>query len=294
MTEQKMVECETCHARMAIPPGYEQVEGKCPKCGGVVNRQNKPAAREPQPAQAQPGLTGANAGLDLLSELGGADLNLNVDLGLDKSPFAMGEQEATLDAAGGLESAGLKLDMNFDLGLGGSAFSSSAEENEKKKKQQAEEKERARKERFSPRRILRLPWRDMAIAVLIWGPVGAMVLGTIMSIIGVVIGSVFAQVLSKYMENFDGIKFGILFGVPTGLCFGILWGIIRTLRLSSLASFFLGASLGATITIIHQIIETIAIAPPDAPIMLSAIVGGAAAGTFGMIAGMFTTADDDW
>lgn len=290
--EQKTVTCESCHARMAIPPGYERVEGKCPKCGGVVNRQAKPVAPRPQPAPAQPGSSGANPAGDLLSDLGGMDLNLDLDLGLDKSPFAMGTQQPALDT--GSELGGAGLDLNIDLGLGDSAFSTSSEENERKKKQQQQEKERARRERFSPRRILRFPWRDMAVAILIWGPVGAAVLGIIMSIIGVVVGSLFAQVLSKYMEDFDGIKFGILFGVPIGLCFGILWGIIRTLNLSSLASFFLGATLGATITSIHCIIETILIAPPDAPIALWAIVGGAAAGTFGMIAGMFTTADDDW
>jgi len=297
--EQRTVECETCHARMAIPPGYERVEGKCPKCGGVVNRQAVPAAPSPQPGQGLagmgiggPGQSAPDTGTDPLAQLGGADINLNVDLGLDDSPFSMGRQEAALNASGALEGTGMELD--FDLGLDGSAFSTSAEENERKRKQQQEERERARKERFSPRRILRLPWREMGVAVLIWGPVGAMALGTVMSVIGVVVGSVFAQALSKYMENFDGIKFGLLFGVPTGLCFGTLWGIIRTLQLSSLASFFLGAALGATITIIHQVIETILIAPPDYPVALSAVVGGAAAGTFGMIAGMFTTADDDW
>ncbi len=48
---QKIVTCEKCGNRLAIPPEYVNTPGKCPKCGGIVN-QPKPAA----PAGGTPGL----------------------------------------------------------------------------------------------------------------------------------------------------------------------------------------------------------------------------------------------
>lgn len=208
--ENKIIECSICGHKMAIPPQYANVAGKCTVCGAVVNQQTQPT--------------------------------LDVDLVNSIAPTVSAPPP------------------------------------------KAPPKKKGEKKKLTVSDM-----KDTALAALLWGAVGVIVIGG-----GLAVGyGLLRRSFSDSSASFqDGLLEGITLGLPIGLFFGATWGVVRQRELEGPGGALAGFIFGCIVSGIYHPIENLLVAQSDLTLWQTSLVGALGGGFFGFIVGYFR--DYEW
>jgi hypothetical protein len=286
---QKIVTCDKCGNRLAIPPEYANTPGTCPKCGGIVN-QPKPARAEKTPGL--PPLERTTPGVGTSPPPGGGvapsgppspiSSLLDSDLGGDIKPISLesdgtgielpgldaleeGGTGVSLSGLGALEDDGSAPGVGAVDPLGGAPAAPPITKDAPTLKPE------------------KTPPREIAFSVLVWSVGAGIVFAAGMT------GIAFASVTflgedpgaSGHMTStlYNAAAIGLVFG----LLVGITWGIVRATNLSLLPATGLGAVIGLALSVSYHVIHPLVTkVPSDTTLLVMAAIGAGAGAACGL------------
>lgn len=284
----KVVLCEGCGQQIAIPPGYENVQGKCRSCGGVVNRQPAAAPAQAAASHAAPQVLAApQAGIP--SGIEGITLP---DLGLDQPPVGL--------AGAGVLNDPLNLNMSgfgtpshsLDGAPSGAIGSMSGAAALGLESQPATIAYPGGKKKDEVKEPFKDKVKSIAYAGFVWGIIASFGAAAIVSGVTAVMVWGFGMQFAAIGSSWDCLFFFGFGAAVLGLAMGAVLGIIRTREMQAPGGAITGLVIGLLISPYEKLAENMMVGASEVPVYYFAFATGAAMAVFGTFIGTFFTPND--